>query len=111
MLFIWFIPESPRWQIDNGREEQAMAFFVKYHCNEDQDDPLARFEFDEVKTAIRLEREANKGSTWASLFRGMGNRKRMRIILAIAFFSQWVSPVSIVSRGGLKLIPVYPIVR
>ena len=89
VCLIWFIPESPRWCIDNGREEQAMAFFVKYHCSDDHEDPLAQFEFDECKAAIQVEREAKGGSTWLSLFRGTGNQKRMRVILAIAFFSQW----------------------
>ena len=89
VCLIWFIPESPRWCIDNGREEQAMAFFVKYHCSDDHEDPLAQFEFDECKAAIQVEREAKGGSTWLSLFRGKGNQKRMRVILAIAFFSQW----------------------
>jgi len=66
-----------------------MAFFVKYHCSDDHEDPLAQFEFDECKAAIQVEREAKGGSTWLSLFRGKGNQKRMRVILAIAFFSQW----------------------
>lgn len=89
VVLIFLIPESPRWNINNGKEQRAMDFFVKYHCAGDASDPLAKYEFDECKAAIDLEREASQSSTWLSLFKGRGNLKRMRIIIAIAFFSQW----------------------
>lgn len=66
-----------------------MDFFVKYHCAGDASDPLAKYEFDECKAAIELEKEMATSSSWVSLFKGRGNLKRMRIIIAIAFFSQW----------------------
>jgi hypothetical protein len=89
VIFIFMIPESPRWNINNGKEQRAMDFFVKYHCAGDESDPLAKYEFDECKAAIELEKEMATSASWASLFKGRGNLKRMRIIIAIAFFSQW----------------------
>jgi hypothetical protein len=41
----------------------------------------------EITQAIKAEEE-NKTS-WISLFQGKGNLRRLRIIVAIAFFSQW----------------------
>lgn len=88
------IPESPRWLIDKGKDEQALAIIQKWHCRGDPNDPLLEFEYNEIKEALRLEKAANKSSSYIGLFRGKGNIKRMRIIIAIAFFSQWsgVSP-------------------
>ncbi|KAF8825128.1 hypothetical protein HHX47_DHR7000752 [Lentinula edodes] len=36
-----------------------------------------------------MEQEINKSTSYFSLFATPGNRKRMRIIIAIAIFSQW----------------------
>lgn len=86
---ILFFPESPRWLVDHGRDEQAIHTLAKYHCGGDLDDPLVAFEYDEIKEALRVEKAANAESTYKSLFVTKGNLKRMRIIIAIAFFSQW----------------------
>lgn len=89
VLFIFLIPESPRWLIDKGKDEKALAIIQKWHCRGDPNDPLLEFEYNEIKEALRLEKLANKSSSYIGLFRGKGNIKRMRIIIAIAFFSQW----------------------
>lgn len=89
LVFIWFIPESPRWLVDHGRDEDAIHVIRKHHCGGDSDDPLIEFEYQEIKEALRLEKEAKASSTYISLFQGKGNLKRMRVIIAIAFFSQW----------------------
>jgi sugar porter (SP) family MFS transporter len=86
---IMFIPESPRWLVDKGKDEQAIAIITKYHCGGDSSDPLVEFEYNEIKEALRIEKEANRGSSYKALFTTRGNLKRMRVIIAIAFFSQW----------------------
>ena len=47
-----------------------------------------QFEYQEICTAIEEER-IMKQTNWFDLVRTPGMRKRMRIIIAIAFFSQW----------------------
>lgn len=44
LMFIWFIPESPRWLVDHGKEDQARAILRKYHCGGNDEDPLLEFE-------------------------------------------------------------------
>ncbi|CAE6486748.1 unnamed protein product [Rhizoctonia solani] len=87
-LFIWFLPESPRWLISKGKDERARQILVKWHAGGREDDPLVAFEFNEIKEALALESQAAQAS-WLDLFRTPGNRRRMRIIMAIALFSQW----------------------
>ncbi|WVQ93819.1 hypothetical protein IAU59_000897 [Kwoniella sp. CBS 9459] len=89
LALLFFIPESPRWLIDHGKDEQAIRVITKHHCGGNPDDPLLAFEYNEIKEALRLEKLANKSSTYLSLFKTKGNLKRMRVIIAIAFFSQW----------------------
>ncbi|KZV72830.1 hexose transporter [Peniophora sp. CONT] len=89
IIFIWFAPESPRWLVYKGRETEARRTLAYYHANGDEQDPLIEFEMEEIMTAVRLDREVSKNVGWLSLFRTPGNRRRMRIIIAIAIFSQW----------------------
>ncbi|KAF8183951.1 hypothetical protein BJ912DRAFT_539565 [Pholiota molesta] len=87
---IWFIPESPRWLVSKGMESRAVAVLAKYHANGgDERDPLVTFEMAQIRHAIRIEEDINKSTSFWSLFSVPGNRKRMRIIMALAVFSQW----------------------
>lgn len=74
-----------------GREADAVRVLAKYHAlrRGDENDELVQFEREEIKEALRIEAEAAKSTSYLSLFRTPGNRRRLRIIVAIAFFSQW----------------------
>jgi hypothetical protein len=52
-------------------------------------DPLVEYEFQEIKAAINFERAAASKLGWISLLTTPGNRRRLRIIIALAVFSQW----------------------
>lgn len=97
LVIVQFMPESPRFLIAKGREEEAMKFLVDYHGNGDPDDELVLFEFAEIKEAIRLETEA-KGEKWTNLLRSPGNRHR----LGLAALFSWM-----ISMSGSSIIYFY----
>ncbi|KIK63084.1 hypothetical protein GYMLUDRAFT_163887 [Collybiopsis luxurians FD-317 M1] len=88
VCLVWFIPESPRFLVSKGYDGQAARVLTKYHANGGtENDPLVVFELAQIRHAIRMEQEFNKSTSYLSLFATPGNRKRMKIIIAIALFS------------------------
>ncbi|KAJ7659223.1 general substrate transporter [Mycena polygramma] len=88
VLLIWFVPESPRYLVSKGNEAKALHILAYYHADGNTDDPLVQHEFEAIKSAIELDVAAGNVG-WISFFSSSGNRKRVRIIVAVAFFSQW----------------------
>ena len=48
-----------------------------------------QYECEEIKAAIHFERTVAANVGWRSFWVKSGNRRRLRIIVALAFFSQW----------------------
>ena len=80
---------SPRWLIAKGREKEALKTLAYYHADGDDQDGVVQYEFEEIKAAIELDMHIAANVGHRSLFATSGNRKRMHLIIAIAFFSQW----------------------
>ncbi|PLB54785.1 hexose transporter protein [Aspergillus steynii IBT 23096] len=88
IIFIWFVPESPRFLIYKGKNEQALKVLADCHANGDQMDEVVQLEMHEIQETIRLEKEY-ESSNWMELIRTKGNRHRMIICISAGLFSQW----------------------
>jgi sugar porter (SP) family MFS transporter len=89
LIFIFWIPESPRWLISKERNEEALAMLGKYHANGNINDPTVQFEYAEIKETLRLEFLYRKSSTYLDFFKTKGNRYRFLLLASLGLFSQW----------------------
>ncbi|KAL7327992.1 hypothetical protein PS15p_206337 [Mucor circinelloides] len=79
MLFaisVCFLPFSPRWLIDKGRETEGLAVLSKLH-HLPQQHKVVQKEYLEIKTLIETEKLNGQGRTYAELFEGSNFKRTM----------------------------------
>ena len=57
ILFIFFVPESPRFLINKGKEQKALSILAKVHANGNENDEMVQCEYIEIRDTLRLEKE------------------------------------------------------
>ncbi|KAL5335206.1 general substrate transporter [Aspergillus crustosus] len=95
VIFWWWVPESPRWLVANGKKEEAMHLLARFHTAGEISHPLIQFEMAEITRTIELEDQAAE-TGWSALVQTPGNRKRTFIAVCIGAFAQW-NGVAVVS--------------
>lgn len=88
LFFIWFVPESPRFLIARGKEEQALTVLANAHGGGNKEDELVQVEYKEIQQTLKLEQEFSS-TKWSELWATKGNRHRLVILISLGFFSQW----------------------
>lgn len=97
LLFIFWVPESPRWLVSKDRTREATDILSRYHAPEQDSDesPLVRYQLDQIVQTIQQERIASS-TGWSALISTRGNRKRTLIAFLVGFMAQW-NGVAVVS--------------
>ena len=85
---ILFTPESPRWLIVTGKEDEARRILIKYHAEDQPDADIIRLEMTEIKETLEVDRD-NKSTPWRAWLQGPSNRNRFFIVVTLGFLIQW----------------------
>jgi hypothetical protein len=96
ILFIFTVPESPRFLISKGRNEEAKAILVKHHANGDPNSSFVDLEYSEIQQAITQDAKYRAKGNWLDLVRSEPNRRRTLITFFSGLFIE-ISGNSLVS--------------
>lgn len=93
MIGAFFLPYSPRWLMNQGRDDEALEVLAMLHADNDKNDPYVQSEFEEMKEQIHFERN-HAAKSYAELFKGT-IRRRLVLGILIQVFQQFTGINSI----------------
>ncbi|KAI8977926.1 general substrate transporter [Pilobolus umbonatus] len=88
-----FLPFSPRWLINKGRNDEALQVLARLHSNGDQTDPAVVAEYEDILAQAEIERAVSVDS-YLELFKGTV-LKRLILGVLIQVFQQFTGMNSI----------------
>ncbi|KAI8721863.1 hypothetical protein NCS52_00328900 [Fusarium sp. LHS14.1] len=88
-VFVWLLPESPRWLVAQGRNETARSVLARYHGEGDPEHPLVRLQMAEMEHQISTEASDKKWWDYHELWNDRPSRRRLLCVVTMAVFAQW----------------------
>ncbi|KAJ5396568.1 hypothetical protein N7509_004681 [Penicillium cosmopolitanum] len=94
VMFVWSIPESPRWLYSHGRSEKAWDIITEYHGEGNRQNAYVSLQIREYQDAINLEGSDKRAWDFRELVNTKAARWRLVCVGIASFLSQW-------STGGI----------
>lgn len=85
----WMVPESPRWLVSRGRNEEALQILIKYHGNGNPDSTLVRLEYAELLQTIEMDGTDRRWWDFREMVSNKANLFRSFVLADFGVLVQW----------------------
>lgn len=88
VMFVWFLPESPRWLFVNNKGEQAKAMLTRYHGEGNPESEWVKLQLSEYAANLDLDGADKRWWDYRALFKNKYARYRLLCCCLIGVFGQ-----------------------
>ncbi|KAK1983645.1 general substrate transporter [Colletotrichum cereale] len=88
VIFVFFLPESPRWLVANDRHEEAAKILTALHGEKDPNHPIVQLQMKEMLAQISSEASDKRWWDYRELWNTHSARRRLICVLGMAIMGQ-----------------------
>ncbi|ETS76037.1 hypothetical protein PFICI_12981 [Pestalotiopsis fici W106-1] len=92
---VWFFPESPRWLVKVGRDEEARYILRRLRGSTGDDAKRAELEYQDIRNIVQLESKESSKNSYFHMFFGIGSGdlhtgRRVQLVIWLQIIQEWV---------------------
>ncbi|WWC89808.1 uncharacterized protein L201_004734 [Kwoniella dendrophila CBS 6074] len=97
LIAVFFFPESPRWLVKVGRDEEARYILGRLRGEDEEGEQKAEAEFQEIKAVNAIETSGQIQTSYLSMLFGRGEKgnklhmgRRVQLVIWLQILQEWV---------------------